>query len=450
MSAIDRFTVDLDLDPGGLALGNRDLDLGDLVLFRFDRRLGGIGTGRIRRLVGVFVLVSGFGLLGRFLSRRLGSHGCLGRRLGCSRAATTQEYHDEQNQQQHHGTDADVNNARIDRVVLRGAPNAASAIGATTTITLRYAAATAIGTTTIATLALRTPPARTRRKLATALIAALARARHRRALPIGLGLRTEARRHLRGIGVGIAIAGTPGGYSAIATTGVSAVAVTGARIATQPTSGGKRTVIWQGRTAKTISLRTNFLAGARLGDIARLRRALAVPCRTTTLNHQKTTVIDRRTRVNVAGSILKTTALLRGIAFICHEVVKISVDDLARVKPQKASVARNHALRIATRGHRCKVTSLEKLDDLRPDFDGVGDLLDGKAHPATLLEQHVTKACSHQNPPNSRSSRTISASTDSSAASPSSSSRTSRGLEPSGGPTTPFSSSMSIIRPARA
>ena len=263
-------------------------------------------------------------------------------------------------------------------------------------------------------------------------------------------MRTKAWRHLRGIGVGVTTAGTPGRNSTITTTGVASVAVTGARIATQPASGGKRTVIRHRRTAKAISLRTNVLTGARLGDIARLRGTLTVPRRATTLNHQKSSVIDRRTRVNVAGSILKTTALLRGLAFICHEVIKISVDDLARVKPQKASVARNHALRIAARGHRCKVTGLEKLDDLRPDFDGVGDLLDGKAHPATLLEQHVTKAYSHQNPPNSRSSRAISASTDSSAASPSSSSRTSRGLEPSGGPTTPFSSSMSIIRPARA
>ena len=67
LGAKDRFTVDLDLDPGGLALGNGDLDLDDLVLFLFRVRLGGIGISRIRRLVGVFILVNGFGLLGRLL-----------------------------------------------------------------------------------------------------------------------------------------------------------------------------------------------------------------------------------------------------------------------------------------------------------------------------------------------------------------------------------------------
>ena len=67
LGAVNRFTVDLDLNPGGLALGNGDLNLDDLVLFLFRRRLGGIGIGRISRLVGAFILVNGFGLLGRLL-----------------------------------------------------------------------------------------------------------------------------------------------------------------------------------------------------------------------------------------------------------------------------------------------------------------------------------------------------------------------------------------------
>ena len=267
---------------------------------------------------------------------------------------------------------------------------------------------------------------------------------------MGLRLRSKARSHLRSIGVRIAAARTTGRNATVPAIGITTIAVAGTRVSCDTAGSGECALLGRRRAAKTIALRTNLLARARLGNIASLLRALAITRRTSALNHQEAAVVDRGTRIDVAGGVLKTTALLRRLAFICHEFIKISVDDLARIEAQKACVARNHALGITARGHRCKITGFEKLDDLRPDFDGVGDLLNGKAHPATLLEQHVTKACSHQNPPNSRSSRAISASTDSSAARPSSSSRTSRGLEPSGGPTTPFSSSMSIIRPARA
>ena len=261
---------------------------------------------------------------------------------------------------------------------------------------------------------------------------------------------SKARRHLCSIGICIATARTTGRNATVPAIGITTIAIARTRVTCDTAGSGECALLGRRRATKTIALGTNLLARARLGNITSLLRALAITRRTPALNHQEAAVVNRGARIDVACGVLKTTALLRRLALICHQIVKISVDDLPRIEAQKARITRNHALRIAARRHRCKIAILEKLDDLRPDFDGVGDLLNGKAHSATLLEQHVTKACSHQNPPNSRSSRAISASTDSSAARPSSSSRTSRGLEPSGGPTTPFSSSMSIIRPARA
>ena len=333
---------------------------------------------------------------------------------------------------------------------MRSTGTAASTTGTAAAASLRHTTTIDIGTAAIATLALKAALTRAGRKFTAALIATLARTRSRRALAIRLWLRAKTRRHLRGIGVRIAAASTTGRDTTVATIGIAAISVADTGIAHHTAGSGKRTIVGHRRAAETIALRTDFLTGPRLGNIASLLRTLTITRRTTTLNHQEAPIIHRGTRIDIAGGVLKTTALLRRLALVCHQLVKVGIDDLARIEAQKASIARNHALRIAARRHRSKVTGLEKLDDLRPDFDGVGDLLNGKAHSATLLEQHVTKACSHQNPPNSRSSRAISASTDSSAASPSSSNRTSRGLEPSGGPTTPFSSSMSIIRPARA
>ena len=120
MGAIDRLAVDLDLNPRGLSLGNGDFDLRDLVLFLLGRRLGSVRVSRlIRRLIGVFVLVDRFGLLRRLLGRRLGSSGRLGRGLGRRRCAAAQKHHDEHNQQQRNGTDAGVDDTRIEPVVLR-------------------------------------------------------------------------------------------------------------------------------------------------------------------------------------------------------------------------------------------------------------------------------------------------------------------------------------------
>ena len=187
MGAIDRLAVDLDLNPRGLSLGNGDFDLRDLVLFLLGRRLGSVRISRpIRRLISVFVLVDRFGLLRRLLGRRLGGNGRLGRRLGRRGAAATQEHHDEHNQQQRHGTDAGVNDTRIEPIVLRSTGSAASTTGTTAAASLRHTTAIAIRTAAIATLALKAALTRAGRKFTAALIATLARTRSQGALTIRL------------------------------------------------------------------------------------------------------------------------------------------------------------------------------------------------------------------------------------------------------------------------
>ena len=155
MGAIDRLAINLDLNPSSLVLGNGDLDLCDLVLFLLGRRLGGVRIGGlVRRLIGIFVLIDGFSLLGRLLSRCLSGSGRLGSRLGRRGAAATQEHHDEHDQKQRHGADTGVNDTRIETVVLGSAPTAASTIGTTATSALGHTTAVIVGTSAIATLAL--------------------------------------------------------------------------------------------------------------------------------------------------------------------------------------------------------------------------------------------------------------------------------------------------------
>ena len=80
LGAIDRLAINLDLNPSSLALGNGDLDLCDLALLLLGLRVGGVRIGRlVRRLIRIFILIDGFGLLGRLLSRCLGGNGRLGR-----------------------------------------------------------------------------------------------------------------------------------------------------------------------------------------------------------------------------------------------------------------------------------------------------------------------------------------------------------------------------------
>ena len=68
LGAIDRLTVDLDFYPRGLALGNRDLDLRNLVFALLGRLLSGFRISRlVRALIGIFVLIGRYGLLGRLL-----------------------------------------------------------------------------------------------------------------------------------------------------------------------------------------------------------------------------------------------------------------------------------------------------------------------------------------------------------------------------------------------
>ena len=136
--------------------------------------------------MGVFVLVDRFGLLRRLLGRRLGSSGRLGRGLGRRRCAAAQKYHDEHDQQQRHGTDAGVDDTRIETVVLRSTGTAASTTGTAAAASLRHTTTIAVGTAAIATLALKAALTRAGRKFTAALIATLARTRSRRALAIRL------------------------------------------------------------------------------------------------------------------------------------------------------------------------------------------------------------------------------------------------------------------------
>ena len=92
----------------------------------------------------------------------------------------------EHDQQQRHGTDAGVDDTRIETVVLRSTGTAASTTGTAAAASLRHTATIAIGTAAIATLALKAALTRAGRKFTAALIATLARTRSRRALAIRL------------------------------------------------------------------------------------------------------------------------------------------------------------------------------------------------------------------------------------------------------------------------
>lgn len=168
-----------------------------------------------------------------------------------------------------------------------------------------------------------------------------------------------------------------------------------------------------------------------------------------TVDHEESAFWVHVMRTRLGNGILESSGAGIVDALIRVEFIEIRVDNGARVQPQKTRVARNHALRIAARRHGGKVTGLEVLDNLGANLYSVRYLLDRHTALATTSEQHLSKSGGHQNPPNSSSAASC-ASTASSSARPSASSRTSRGLEPSGGPTTPFSSSISMIRPARA
>ena len=188
----------------------------------------------------------------------------------------------------------------------------------------------------------------------------------------------------------------------------------------------------------------------RLGNVARLGRPLPIPrVGHGSVDHEEAALRIHVVRTCLGNGILEPAGSGIVDALIRMKLVEIRVNNGARVQPQKTRVARNHALRIAARRHGGKVTGLEVLDNLGADLYSVRYLLDRHTALATASEQHLSKSGGHQNPPNSSSAASC-ASTASSSARPSASSRTSRGLEPSGGPTTPFSSSISIIRPARA
>ena len=89
-------------------------------------------------------------------------------------------------------------------------------------------------------------------------------------------LRAETRRHLRSIGIRIAAASTTGRDATVATIGIAAIAVADTGIARHAAGSGKRAIVGRRRTAETIALRTDFLTGPRLGNIASLLWTLTI------------------------------------------------------------------------------------------------------------------------------------------------------------------------------
>ena len=78
--------------------------------------------------------------------------------------------------------------------------------------------------------------------------------------------------------------------------------------------------------------------------------------------------------------------------------VEISIDHLTRVQAEESRVTGDDSLGISAWRHGGEVLGLKVLDDLRPDFDDVGDLLNRGAHLATALEQHLTEMTGHLHP----------------------------------------------------
>ena len=114
--------------PTALAVSKEDATAPARVLAEFAKKAdklelkGGVVEGTYYDAAGIGVIASIPSrdvLLGRLLGRRLGSSGRLGRGLGRRRCAAAQKYHDEHDQQQRHGTDAGVDDTRIEPVVLR-------------------------------------------------------------------------------------------------------------------------------------------------------------------------------------------------------------------------------------------------------------------------------------------------------------------------------------------
>ena len=124
----------------------------------------------------------------------------------------------------------------------------------------------------------------------------------------------------------------------------------------------------------------------------------------------------------------------------------VELSDAARVKAKVAGIARDHALGISKCGQVIEVAKLKRLKHALAHPEHAGRLRDGEPQLMTPARQKLGKL------------RTLhvgytslnAASAARSSSSPSASSSTSLGLEPSGGPTTPFRSRLSMILPALA
>ena len=134
-----------------------------------------------------------------------------------------------------------------------------------------------------------------------------------------------------------------------------------------------------------------------------------------------------------AGNVLSMLAL-------------VQLGDSARVEPEVACIARHHALGIAQCGQMVEVTNLKGLKHALAHPEHAGRLRDGEPQLTTPVCEELGEL------------RTLhvgytslnAASAARSSSRPSASRSTSLGLDPSGGPTTPLRSRLSMILPALA
>ena len=113
------------------------------------------------------------------------------------------------------------------------------------------------------------------------------------------------------------------------------------------------------------------------------------------VHHQEASVLSIRALANVSGPFLETTGLVAGSMLIFNKLIEIRVDDVSWVQTEKTSITCDHPLRVAAWWHGCEISRLKKLDDLRADLYGIGDLLNRHTELSSSGKKHVTKPCGH-------------------------------------------------------
>ena len=147
-------------------------------------------------------------------------------------------------------------------------------------------------------------------------------------------------------------------------------------------------------TARIRTHAQRAVARGRVGNVAGLRRTLGIARtgRSTAVDDHEPAGRSVAARAHEGSGILKTRGRTLPGALEDIELIEILVNDIAGVKPQKTRIARDHALRVAARGHGCEIAQLEVLDYLGPDLNDIGNLLDREAEGTALLAQLVSKA----------------------------------------------------------